>query len=252
MPSNRPRCMATKGRDSPLGLLGAAPQRPSSKGCWARGGGQGCAWGGPSPPCYSATARQCSSCNVLGQDKREHHPSSHCQSWPEDSPKTSERKSLRSSRNYLLQAQGGRPEAGRGCCSFSAARPASWQGHLQSPSDGWKSCFSLWGTDASPSGDEKNHQPLEVPEAIWTFQLDSSGKTKPLPSAGTLQRSQSLYPVESGEAAVRKGMQRSYKGSQVFRAPTGVLPGTGRVLDLKVREAGDTWPLLEAHEMAPR
>jgi len=163
MPSNRPRCMATKGRDSPLGLLGAAPQRPSSKGCWARGGGQGCAWGGPSPPCYSATARQCSSCNVLGQDKREHHPSSHCQSWPEDSPKTSERKSLRSSRNYLLQAQGGRPEAGRGCWRFFIVRPDC--GGVT-----FKTCL-MDGNPASAFG-EQTQAPQEMGRSTnrWRFQ----------------------------------------------------------------------------------
>ena len=64
------------------------------------------------------------------------------------------------------------------CCKAS-----SWQGHLQSSSEGRKSCFSLQGTDASPSGDEeKNHQPLEVPKALRHFQLDSSGNTKAMPS----------------------------------------------------------------------
>ena len=48
--------------------------------------------------------------------------------------------------------------------------------------DGWKSCFSHRGTDASPSGDEKNHQPLEVPEAMRPFLLDSRGQSKGMPS----------------------------------------------------------------------
>jgi len=61
-------------------------------------------------------------------------------------------------------------------------KASSRQGHLQSPSDGWKSCFSLQGTDASPSADERNHQPLEVPEAIGPFPLDRSGKTEGMPS----------------------------------------------------------------------
>ena len=60
-------------------------------------------------------------------------------------------------------------------------KASSWRGHFPSSSDGLKSCLSLWGTDAS-SSDEKNHQPLEMPEAIRPFQVDSSGKTKGMPS----------------------------------------------------------------------
>jgi len=128
-------------------------------------------------------------------------------------------------------------------------KASSWWGHLESPSDGWKSCFGLRGRDASPSGDE-NHQPPELPKAIWTFQLDSSGKIKALPSSGALQSSLSLSPVKSGAAAVTKGMQSCCKGSQGFGAPTGVPQGVGRILDTKVCKARGTWPLLEAPEMA--
>jgi len=61
----------------------------------------------------------------------------------------------------------------------------------------------------------------------------------------------SSSPVESGAAAVRKRIQRYYKGFQGFGAPTGVLPGTGRVLDPKVHQARSRWLLLEAPKMAP-
>ena len=53
-----------------------------------RGSGRGCPWGAPSPPCHSASTRQRSSHNGPGQDKREHPPVSHCQSWPGGSLKT--------------------------------------------------------------------------------------------------------------------------------------------------------------------
>lgn len=63
------------------------------------------------------------------------------------------------------------------CCKASSQR-----GHVQSSSDGLKSCFSLWETNASSSGSEKNHQQVKVPETIRPYQLDSSGKTKGMPS----------------------------------------------------------------------
>ena len=35
--------------------------------------------------------------------------------------------------------------------------PAPGGATFKARSDGWKSCFRLWGTEASFSGDEKNH-----------------------------------------------------------------------------------------------
>ena len=61
-------------------------------------------------------------------------------------------------------------------------KASSQRGHLQSPAEGWKSCFSLWGTDASPSPREKNHKALEMPTPLRPFQLHSTGKTKGMPS----------------------------------------------------------------------
>ena len=72
--------MASKGRASPLGLLGPgtasgpAAQRPSCEGCWAEGRRAGLRMGAPSPPCHSASTRQGSSHNAPGQDKRGHRP----------------------------------------------------------------------------------------------------------------------------------------------------------------------------------
>jgi len=130
-------------------------------------------------------------------------------------------------------------------------KASSWQGHLQRSSDGWKSYFSLWRTDASPSGDENQQQPLDVPEAIRPFQLDSSGKTKAMPSGEALQNSQCSSPAEAGAASIKMRMQRGCKVSQHFGAPTSVLPGMGRILASKIHQPRHKWPLSEASQMAP-
>ncbi len=217
---------------------GQPPGPPGRRGCLRAstpkaflqrmlGGGAvgGAAHGGapPSAPCHSATTRQRSSHNAPGRDKREHPPVSRCQSRPGGSPKTSERKSLRSWWNYLEGAEGGRPEeAGRGCWRFSAARPvpgrATFKAHLRDGN---------------------------------SFQPDSRGKTKGMPSRGALQSSPSSSPVEPGAAAVRNGMHRCCQGCQCFGAPTGVLPGARRILAPRVDQTRGIWPLLEAPEMAP-
>ena len=173
------------------GLLGTgtasrpAPQRPSSEGCWAEGRWAGLR-GALSPPCHSATTRQRSSHNASGQDKGGVLPCPTAslpgfatrtdRAWgqPEDI-----REELLEELVELLGGGWGRKTWGwtRRLQVLYCNSSSQW-GHIQSWSDGWKSCFSLWGTDASSSGDEKNHHHLEVPEALRLFQLDSSGKTK--------------------------------------------------------------------------
>lgn len=82
---------------------------------------------------------------------------SHRQIWPEGSPKTSERKSPRSQWNYL--GWGKKIWARMKLLEVLCHKNSSQWGHIQSPSNGCKSCFSLQQIDASPSGHEK-HQPL--------------------------------------------------------------------------------------------
>jgi len=115
-----------------------------------------------SPPCDRATARQRSSHSALGQDERDiiicamdDLPSTHCKDIPEEVLED------------LLELLGGRKTGGwTRLRELLHCKARSWRGHLQSPSDGWKSSFSVWGRDTRPFGDERNHQFLEVPEAI--------------------------------------------------------------------------------------
>jgi len=130
-----------------------------------------------SPLCDSATARQRSSHNALGQDEgdiitcpMDNLPSTLCKDIPEEVLED------------LLELLGGRKTGGwMRLRELLYCKARSWWDHLQSHlMDG--NPASAFGKDTRPLGDEKNHQLLELPEAIWTFQLDSSGKTKALPS----------------------------------------------------------------------
>ena len=144
--------------------------------------------------------------------------SGRCQCWPGGSLKTSERKTLRNQWNYLEGIDRGRLEAGRGHCwmRFSAARPAPggvmFKAHLLdgNPASAFK------GVDTSISGDEKNHQPLEVLKAIRPFQLDSSARPRPrLPEEHC--RAHRPHPLWS------QGQQRQGKGCRdVARGPSAL------------------------------
>lgn len=154
-----------------------------TRGCWAQGRGQGWAWAAPSPPCHSASTRQRSSQNAPGQDKTEQPPVSpgrDGRGQPEGIPEEV---------LQLLQlptgAEGGRAAPGRGCCSFSAARPApsstSFRAHLSYP-----------------------------------FQLDGCGQTKGNPSSGAPPSSS---PMEPGAQAISNGVQRSSRDPSALEQP---------------------------------
>lgn len=106
------------------------------------------------------------------------------------------------------------------CCKNSS----QW-GHIQSPSDGCKSCFNLQQIDASPSGHEK-HQPLRL---SGLFSWITAARPRECLLEVQSRACHSHPSEEPGAAATRNGMQRRCQGSQGFEAPTGGLSGAGNI-----------------------
>lgn len=103
--------------------------------------------------------------------------------------------------------------------------------HIQS-SSGRKSHFSLWGT-------EKNHQPLERPEALRRFQLESSGENKGMHFWHLRSPAELAIPIlyrASCSSCEKWGVQMSVPSPSALDPPW-VLPGMGRILASKVDQA---------------
>lgn len=121
--------------------------------------------------------------------------------------------------NSVEGAEEGRRDAGRGCWRFSAAMPApggaTFKAHLMdgNPASGF-------GEQRQASQEMRRTIPdLEVPAALRLFQLDSSGKTKGMPS-WHLRSTEELAVLIPRRA---RGSSRKKRDAQTSQRPPAVL-----------------------------
>jgi len=138
--------------------------------------------GAVSSPCHSATTQPCRSHNSPEQDKGGIHP------CPTASLLGRHPKGIREEAlEEPLELLGGRKTGGwMRLWKVLHCKTSSQQGHLQSPSEGWKSCFSL------------QEQTPATPEMRIT--TEPSSKTKAIPSRGALEkdcRAHCPHPLQS-------------------------------------------------------